>query len=598
MGGLGGAGLAGGAGAEGEAADVESDEEGFGVDAGEGEAGGVGQAGLGRAVDGGTGEGGEEGLLEAVAKGGEGGGAVAGILGGGVEPGGGEAGGVAEADDAGDVLSAGAALTLMRTAEVHGAEGEAAADEEGADAFGAVHLVGGEAEEIDAEGEDIDGDLADGLNGVGVDEGAGGMGEAGELGDGLEDAGLVVGEHEADECLMGAGVWGEGARERLGRDAAGGGDGKEGEVDAVVLKGFGRVKDGVVLDGGGDEVRAGRAGGAGGGGEREEDAGEGVVVALGAAGGEDDLGGAGVEEGGDGVAGSLDGGLGVLSVLVDGARVAEVLEEEGMHGLEDVRGEGRGAVRVEVDAVHSVSLRRWHACWRGRAATGLMRAGRESAIVVTVPRRLTMMRMVSGERGFGCWTGCWMRAAVLGGVVALSMGAAVPVLAQSGATEQNGSVELSKVLDKMVGGVEDEMMGVARAMPAEKFDFAPTQAIFVPSQKTEFAGVRTFAQECIHVAQANYYFFGQAGGTKPSVDVKSLSSLKTKDEVVKALAASFAFAHEAVATISTDNAMNPVRDGETRATIATAGVAHAFDHYGQMVVYLRMNGQVPPASKK
>ena len=142
------------------------------------------------------------------------------------------------------------------------------------------------------------------------------------------------------------------------------------------------------------------------------------------------------------------------------------------------------------------------------------------------------------------------------------------------------------------------MMGVARAMPADKFNFAPTQAIFVPSQKTDFTGVRTFAQQCIHVAQANYYFFAQTGGTKPSVDMKGLSSLKSKDDVVKALEASFAFAHQAVATITTDNAMNPVDGHQSRATIATMGVAHAFDHYGQMVVYLRMNGVTPPASQK
>ena len=188
------------------------------------------------------------------------------------------------------------------------------------------------------------------------------------------------------------------------------------------------------------------------------------------------------------------------------------------------------------------------------------------------------------------------------------MGAAVmagggPVLhAQTDtAASASGPVELSKVLDGMVSGLEGEMMGVAKAMPAEKFNFAPSQASFAPSQKVEFTGVRTFAQQCIHVAQANYYYFGQAGGTKPSVDVKGLSNLKNKDEVVQALQASFAFAHQAVATLTPDNAMNPV-DGEgqpgTRATMVASAVAHGFDHYGQMVVYLRMNGMVPPASAK
>ena len=80
----------------------------------------------------------------------------------------------------------------------------------------------------------------------------------------------------------------------------------------------------MVLDGGGDEVVAGG-----------EDSEEGEVVALGAAGGEDDLGRAAVEEAGDGLAGVVDRGSRVLGLLVDGTGVAVVLEIEGTHGLED-----------------------------------------------------------------------------------------------------------------------------------------------------------------------------------------------------------------------------------------------------------------------
>jgi len=101
------------------------------------------------------------------------------------------------------------------------------------------------------------------------------------------------------------------------------------------------MQDGVVLDGGGDEVVAG-----------VEDAEEGEVVAFGAAGGEDDLGGAATEEASDGLAGVVDGGACVLALLVDGAGVAEVLEEEGTHGVEDLGEQGGGGVRVHVDALH------------------------------------------------------------------------------------------------------------------------------------------------------------------------------------------------------------------------------------------------------
>ena len=65
------------------------------------------------------------------------------------------------------------------------------------------------------------------------------------------------------------------------------------------------------------------------------------------------------------------------------------------------------------------------------------------------------------------------------------------------------------------------MMGAVKAMPADKFDFAPSQAIFVPGQKTEFATVRTFAQQATHVAQANYFFYSTLLGLKTDVDIES-----------------------------------------------------------------------------
>jgi hypothetical protein len=150
--------------------------------------------------------------------------------------------------------------------------------------------------------------------------------------------------------------------------------------------------------------------------------------------------------------------------------------------------------------------------------------------------------------------------------------------------------------------IEHEMMGAVKAMPADKYDFAPSAAIFVPTQKTEFATVRTFAQQATHVAEANYFFASIYSGLKPDVDVRGIEKLTKKDDVVAALAGSFAFAHKAIATLTPANAFEVIKSPEpgfaTRGTLAAFGVAHAFDHYGQMVEYLRMNGIVPPASAK
>ena len=160
----------------------------------------------------------------------------------------------------------------------------------------------------------------------------------------------------------------------------------------------------------------------------------------------------------------------------------------------------------------------------------------------------------------------------------------------------------SKAIDSELSLIEGEMMGAVKAMPAEKFSFAPSAAIFAPGQTTEFATVRTFAQQAAHVAQANYFFYMTVAGTKPDVDVAGIAKLTKRDDVIAALAGSFAFAHKAIATITEANAFEVVKIPEpgiqTRATLAQFGVSHAFDHYGQMVEYLRMNGIVPPASAK
>ncbi|MGA2848143.1 MAG: DinB family protein [Terracidiphilus sp.] len=160
----------------------------------------------------------------------------------------------------------------------------------------------------------------------------------------------------------------------------------------------------------------------------------------------------------------------------------------------------------------------------------------------------------------------------------------------------------SAAIDLQLSMIEGEMMGAVKAMPTEKFDFAPSQAIFAPGQKTEFATVRTFAQQATHVAEANYFFYSGVSGLKPDVDPRGILKLTKKDDIVAALAGSFVFAHKAIATLTPGNSFEVLKFEEpglwTRATLASFGVAHAFDHYGQMVEYLRMNGIVPPASAK
>ena len=228
-------------------------------------------------------------------------------------------------------------------AQQEGTEGRALPDVERTNALGGVHLVAREAEEVDLgqlAGE-VEGKLSGGLGGVGVEEdgGIGGLHDAGEVGDGKDDAGLVVGVHDADkERLAGA----QGADEGGAVEFAGGEDGDVGDGVAAAFEFAAGLQDGRMLDGGGHDVAAGRIGGRG----AEEDG----VVGLGGAGGEEDFGGAGgTEEVGDVGAetGQAAGDIG--GRVVHAGRVEVAVGEEGPHGLDGLGGDGGGGVVVGVD---------------------------------------------------------------------------------------------------------------------------------------------------------------------------------------------------------------------------------------------------------
>jgi hypothetical protein len=162
-------------------------------------------------------------------------------------------------------------------------------------------------------------------------------------------------------------------------------------------------------------------------------------------------------------------------------------------------------------------------------------------------------------------------------------------------------IEPGKSIEALLNIYEEQIVGAAKAMPADKYNFAPSQAIFVPSQKVDFVSpksVNTFGQTVAHIAQANYSFFSSLGGAKPDVDMKAMGGLTSKEDAVKALEGSFAYAHKQLATLTAADAFASVRGDMSKTSVAAFAIAHMCDHYGQMVEYLRMNGIVPPASQK
>lgn len=156
---------------------------------------------------------------------------------------------------------------------------------------------------------------------------------------------------------------------------------------------------------------------------------------------------------------------------------------------------------------------------------------------------------------------------------------------------------VTEVLDHTVSNAEQEFVGAADAMPADKFNFTPTNG--------EFKGVRNFGQQIKHVAAVNYELGAAILEEKPPVDINDEAGpalMTTKDDIMKYIKDSFEYAHKAVQTINEKNQVQTVRSpfGEGRVSrlgLASTIAAHAYDHYGQMVEYLRMNGIVPPASR-
>jgi uncharacterized damage-inducible protein DinB len=155
----------------------------------------------------------------------------------------------------------------------------------------------------------------------------------------------------------------------------------------------------------------------------------------------------------------------------------------------------------------------------------------------------------------------------------------------------------SSVLDGSIKIIEGELVPAADAMPEDKYGFAPSNG--------EFKGARTFAEQVKHVAAVNYIVAATILGEKPPVDTgeeKGPANIKTKAEILQFLKDSYAYAHKAVASINDGNSLEPIKnpfgkDPATRMGMATVFAWHGFDHYGQMAVYLRMNGVIPPASR-
>lgn len=151
-----------------------------------------------------------------------------------------------------------------------------------------------------------------------------------------------------------------------------------------------------------------------------------------------------------------------------------------------------------------------------------------------------------------------------------------------------------QIMDKELDAAEHEVMGVVETMPANKFGFVPREGAF--------SSVRNFGVQARHIAFCLNEVAAALLGEPmiPHTDQEGPRNLTTKEDIVKYLKDAFAHAHRAIGTLTNENLLEQIRDPyveklrTTRLDAATIFLSHTWDHYGQMVEYLRMNNLAPP----
>ncbi|HEX3387085.1 MAG TPA: DinB family protein, partial [Mucilaginibacter sp.] len=176
------------------------------------------------------------------------------------------------------------------------------------------------------------------------------------------------------------------------------------------------------------------------------------------------------------------------------------------------------------------------------------------------------------------------------------------LLGRNAAIGQSGNKPIyltsAQALEVMFSRVEKNLIKTAEVMPADKYSFIPPVG--------EFKGVRTFGQQLKHLSATNFILGAAALGEKPPADAGDETgpdTVRTKAEIINYLKASFDYLHKAMLSIDEKNrvikssSVSPMLEGTaSRLGLVVESLIHAYDHYGQMVEYLRMNNVIPPAS--
>jgi hypothetical protein len=175
---------------------------------------------------------------------------------------------------------------------------------------------------------------------------------------------------------------------------------------------------------------------------------------------------------------------------------------------------------------------------------------------------------------------------------------------QPTAAEMSAKETVAAAFLRSLDDEEYELRSAAMAMPAEKYAWRPASG--------DYGGVypgygpkelRTFAEQIKHVACANFAFSAELDGKTPppACDTGGPNPAKTRDELRVYLRDSFKTLRKSVSAVTQKNMFDPIEGPyagpNTRLGIANVAIWHCADHYGQLVLYMRLNGIVPPASR-
>ena len=175
---------------------------------------------------------------------------------------------------------------------------------------------------------------------------------------------------------------------------------------------------------------------------------------------------------------------------------------------------------------------------------------------------------------------------------------------QPTAAEMSQKETVASALLRTASLQEYEVRSAAEAMPENLYAYRPAEGKF-KSEKPDFgpSEMRTFAEQLKHVACANFAFAAEFEGQQPPAvcDKGGPDPAKTKRELLIYLRNSFAAISKSFRAIKPENQFDPIEGPyagpNTRLGLAGVVIWHNADHYGQMVVYLRLNGIVPLPSR-